>query len=154
MHRAILRSRVSSCGCPAAYEFRRLTISSSAASASESAGVSAALGIGVVRGARRGEAALVAARCCRGAMGIAGGSGVKFCPDDGLGSSNRPFPRSVPEWTAQSAVVRDHRQLEIGRRGRTGPENPPGIRTFPPDREKPDVITYRGAMEIAGRCGT
>ena len=33
-----------------------------------------------------------------------------------LGSSNRPFPRRIPEWMAQSAVVRDYRTLEVGRR--------------------------------------
>jgi hypothetical protein len=39
-----------------------------------------------------------------------------FCPDGDLGSSNRPFPRRIPEWMAQSAVVRDYRALETGRR--------------------------------------
>jgi hypothetical protein len=35
-----------------------------------------------------------------------------FCPDGDSGSRNRPFPRRVPGWMAQSAVVRDYRALE------------------------------------------
>src|ERR1039457_3902288 len=34
----------------------------------------------------------------------------------GLGSTNRPFSCLIPEWMSQSAVVRDYRALEVGRR--------------------------------------
>ena len=37
-------------------------------------------------------------------------------PDGDLRSSNRPFSCLIPVWMAQSAVVRDYRALEVGRR--------------------------------------
>jgi hypothetical protein len=39
-----------------------------------------------------------------------------FCPDGDLGSSFRPFPGRLPGLMSQSAVVRDYRALEVGRR--------------------------------------
>jgi hypothetical protein len=35
-------------------------------------------------------------------------------PEGGLGSRNRPLSCLIPGWMAQSAVVQDHRQLEVG----------------------------------------
>ena len=40
----------------------------------------------------------------------------EFWPDGDLGSRNPPFSLPIPGWMAQSAVVRDYRALETGRR--------------------------------------
>jgi hypothetical protein len=60
-------------------------------------------------------------------MGIAVGYGAHRqelhpLPDGGLGSRNLPFSSLIPGWMAQSAVVRDYRQLEIGGRRSKGRE--------------------------------
>ena len=54
-------------------------------------------------------------------MGIAGGvGGLRPGPlallDGGLGSRNWPSFCLIPGWMAQSAVVRDCQQMEVGRR--------------------------------------
>jgi hypothetical protein len=64
-------------------------------------------------------------------MGIAGGYGAwrlgvlpaesgpvgeNFRLDGCLGSRNLPSSSLIPRWMARSAVVRDYRALEIGRR--------------------------------------